>query len=228
MLSVMHLSKRFETGHCIVKAVDDISFEIKKGRFVSIVGKSGSGKSTLLHLIGGLDVPSNGSVFIDGTDLTHIREKKLNDFRRKKIGFVFQFFNLIPELNVHDNIKIAQQLSGTEFDREYYNRIIDILGLTNRVQHLPGQISGGERQRVAIARALVTKPKLLLLDEPTGNLDQESSDIVVNMMCDLKNEIGQTILMVTHDMESAHKSDEIITLRSGSLVSHIVNDNSEA
>lgn len=219
MLRLYNVKKSFDMGENKVVAVNNVSLEIKKASFVSVVGKSGSGKSTLLHLIGGLDAPDSGDIYIDSTNISNMKEKKLADFRRKNIGFVFQFFNLIPELSAKDNILISQQLSGVSLDTNYYNKIVDILGMKHRESHLPSQLSGGEKQRIAIARALITKPKLLLLDEPTGNLDTESSNIVLSMLIDLKNELNQTVIMVTHDLENAERSDSIITLKNGRIVS---------
>lgn len=218
MLVLNNVVKTFETGMTNVSAVNNVSLHIKKSEFVSIMGKSGSGKSTLLHLIGGLDSPDSGNIIVDSVNITNMKEKELSNFRKKNIGFVFQFFNLIPELSAMDNILLAQQLSGVTYDKEYYNKLITLLGLSKRQSHLPSQLSGGEKQRVAIARALITKPKLLLLDEPTGNLDTESASMVLSMLIELKKEINQTVLMVTHDLECAEKADSIIILKNGKVV----------
>lgn len=218
MLKLINVTKKYQTGDIEITAVKNLSLTLEKGCFAAVTGKSGSGKSTLLNLIGGLDSVTNGNIIINGTDITHMKENKLSDFRRKNIGFVFQFFNLIPELDAKDNIMLAQQLSGSKPDTDYYNRIIDILGIGDRQTHLPSQLSGGQKQRVAIARALIPKPLLLLLDEPTGNLDSKSSSSVINMIKELKDELGQTVIMVTHDMEIASQADHIITLQDGSII----------
>lgn len=222
MLEVSSVSKEYSMGEVTVHAVNRISFSLNQGTFLSIVGKSGSGKSSLLHLIGGLDDVSNGSITIDGTIISSMKEKELSKFRRKNIGFVFQFFNLIPELSAKDNILLAQQLSKVSYDEKYYKKLITLLEIGNRMTHIPSQLSGGERQRVAIARALITKPKLLLLDEPTGNLDSNSSSIVVDMIKTIKQELGQTVIMVTHDNENAKKADRLITLKNGSIESDFI------
>ena len=222
MLEVSSVSKEYSMGEVTVHAVNRISFSLNQGTFLSIVGKSGSGKSSLLHLIGGLDDVSSGSITIDGTIISSMKEKELSKFRRKNIGFVFQFFNLIPELSAKDNILLAQQLSKASYDEKYYKKLITLLEIRNRMTHIPSQLSGGERQRVAIARALITKPKLLLLDEPTGNLDSNSSSIVVDMIKTIKQELGQTVIMVTHDNENAKKADRLITLKNGSIESDFI------
>lgn len=222
MLEVSSVSKEYSMGEVTVHAVNRMSFSLKQGTFLSIVGKSGSGKSSLLHLIGGLDDVSSGSITIDGTIISSMKEKELSKFRRKNIGFVFQFFNLIPELSAKDNILLAQQLSKVSYDEKYYKKLITLLEIGNRMTHIPSQLSGGERQRVAIARALITKPKLLLLDEPTGNLDSNSSSIVVDMIKTIKQELGQTVIMVTHDNENAKKADRLITLKNGSIESDFI------
>lgn len=222
MLELSSVSKNYTMGEVNICAVNQVSFSLKQGTFLSIVGKSGSGKSSLLHLIGGLDDVSSGTISVDGTIISAMKEKQLSDFRRKNIGFVFQFFNLIPELSSEDNILLAQQLSKVNFDKNYYQKLITLLELQKRMTHLPSQLSGGERQRVAIARALITKPKLLLLDEPTGNLDSNSSLVVVDMIKSLKQELGQTVIMVTHDNESAKKADRLITLKNGSIESDFI------
>ena len=224
MVTLKNVSKIYDMGESRVYALDDVSLQIEKGKFLSVVGKSGSGKSTLLHMIGGLDEPSAGQVIVNGVDITGLNERRLSAFRRQNIGFVFQFFNLIPELSARDNVVLAQQLSGKKFDGEYYEKLMDMLGISDREGHLPGQLSGGEQQRVAIARALITRPELLLLDEPTGNLDDESTEAVMDMLCRLNRELNQTVVMVTHDAESAHLAHRTVTLRSGRFVSDVMNN----
>ena len=218
MLRIENLTKTYSIGTNKIKAVNNISFSLDAGTFLCIIGKSGSGKTTLLNLIGGLDEATSGNICIANTNITHMPEHKLVEFRRKKIGYVFQFFNLIPELSARDNIFIAQQLSGSRVDTAYYHKMMDILDMKNREHHLPGELSGGEKQRIAIARALISKPKLLLLDEPTGNLDSNSASIVIHMIKTIKDELGQTVIMVTHDKEYAAYADRVITLRDGEII----------
>lgn len=218
MLEITNLSKTYSTENIQIHAVNGVSLSVERGLFLSIIGKSGSGKTTLLNLIGGLDEATSGSICIDGIDITHMSEPKLAEFRRKNIGYVFQFFHLIPELTAQDNILLAQQLSGSKPDAHYYQMMLELLGIDKRMTHMPGELSGGERQRVAIARALISKPKLLLLDEPTGNLDSESADSVIQMIRKIKEELHQTVILVTHDNEYASTADRVITLKDGKII----------
>lgn len=213
------VSKTYNVDSNKINAVNNVSHCFEDGIMTAICGKSGSGKSTLLHLIGGLDCVSKGHITVNNTDITQLKEKALSVFRRKNIGFVFQFFNLVPELTVAENIRFAQQICKAKRDDDYFNELICTLELEDRLNHLPGQLSGGQKQRVAIARALISKPVLLLLDEPTGNLDTESSEAVYNILQTLRLRFNQSIIVVTHDAELANKSNRIITLRNGKIVS---------
>lgn len=219
MVVLDRVSKIYNVNSNKIHAVNNVSYCFEEGIMTSICGKSGSGKSTLLHLIGGLDCASEGHIIINNTDITEVKERSLSAFRRKNIGFVFQFFNLVSELTVAENIRFAQQISKTKRDDNYFNELIHTLELEDRLNHLPGQLSGGQKQRVAIARALISKPALLLLDEPTGNLDAESSEAVYSILQTLRLRFNQSIIVVTHDVELANKSDRIITLRDGQIVS---------
>lgn len=221
MLKLHDITKTFASGNGTIKAVDSLSLDVSDGEFLALVGKSGSGKTTLLNLIGGLDSPDSGSITINGTDISCMKEKKLTVFRRKNIGYVFQFFNLIPELTAWENILFPAQLSKIKPDLEQIHNIISLLGIGDRLTHTPSKLSGGEQQRVAIARALVTSPALLLLDEPTGNLDSHSSQTVIKMLCDIRKATGQTIIMVTHDMELSSAAHRIVTLSDGRIISDL-------
>lgn len=221
MLKLHDITKTFASGNGTVKAIDNLSLDISDGEFLALVGKSGSGKTTLLNLIGGLDSPDSGKITVNGTDISHMNEKKLTVFRRKNIGYVFQFFNLIPELTAWENILFPAQLSKIKPDLEQIHNIISLLGIGDRLTHTPSKLSGGEQQRVAIARALVTSPALLLLDEPTGNLDSHSSQTVIKMLCDIRKATGQTIIMVTHDMELSSAAHRIVTLSDGRIISDL-------
>ena len=216
------LRKTYRVGKVDVPALRGVDLGIEAGEFVSIVGPSGCGKSSLLHIIGGLTAPSDGRVTVDGDDLLSMAEEQRTEMRKKKIGFVFQRFNLLPTLTAYDNIALASHIAGNgeSFDKSHLESILQLLGIEKRVKHRPLEMSGGEQQRVAIARAVVNKPKILLADEPTGALDTETSQIVLNMLHELNDTFGQTILMITHNPEVAAFSDRIITMRDG----HIVND----
>lgn len=218
MIKVNNLLKVYKQGNIEVCAVSDFSVEILDNEFISIIGKSGSGKSTLLHLIGGLDKPDSGNILIDEIDITKLTDKQMSKFRREKMGFVFQNFNLIPELTAKENIIFPLLLSKKEVDTDFLDWILKLLDLDNRLDHLPSQLSGGQKQRVAIARAFITKPKFVFCDEPTGNLDSESSDTVMKMILALKQELQMTVLLVTHDKDYASIADRIITLKDGQKV----------
>ncbi len=219
MVVLESVSKIYNVDSHDIRAADNVSCDFEDGKMTAVCGKSGSGKSTLLHLIGGLDNVSEGHIYINDVDITALKEKNLSTFRRQNIGFVFQFFNLVPELTVAENIRFAQQICKAKRDNDYFSELIGALELSDRLNHLPGQLSGGQKQRVAIARALIAKPALLLLDEPTGNLDTESSEAVYTMLQTLRARFHQSIIVVTHDIELANKSDRIITLRNGQIVS---------
>ena len=200
-----------------VTALDNVSFSVEKGEFVAIVGPSGSGKSTLLHMLGGVDRPTSGKVFIDNTDLYALNETNLAIFRRRQIGLIYQFYNLIPVLNVEENITLPQLLDGRTVDQEHLEEIIDILSLRNRLRHLPNQLSGGQQQRVSIARALINRPALVLADEPTGNLDSQNSKEIVELLKISNKKYNQTLIMITHDHDIALQADRIISIQDGRI-----------
>lgn len=212
------LKKIYGSGENEVRALDDVSLSVAQGEFVSIVGTSGSGKSTLLHMLGGLDRPDEGTVQVDGVDIFSLKDEELTIFRRRKIGFVFQNYNLVPSLNVYENIVLPVRLDGREPDQEYLNSIIDILGLSEKLQNLPNNLSGGQQQRVAIARALASKPAIILADEPTGNLDSKTSQDVLGLLKITSARFSQTIVMITHNEEIAQLADRIIRIEDGKIV----------
>lgn len=218
MLKVENLKRYYKTNDVEVRALDGVSFEVKKGEFISIIGASGSGKSTLLHLLGGLDYPTSGKVLIDGTDIYGLKDDERTIFRRRNIGFVFQAYNLLPMLNVYENIIIPFGLDGDAVDKKYVDSVIDILEISDQKYKMPNELSGGQQQRVAIARALVTKPSLILADEPTGNLDSKSSSQVVYLLKKINKELGNTILMITHDDAVAQAAEKTIRIEDGKLV----------
>jgi len=219
ILKLENLCKYYGQGDSLVRAVDDISMEIEKGEFVSIVGKSGSGKSTLLHLMGGLDYPSSGKVFIDGMDIYEMKSDELAVIRRRKTGFVFQAFNLVSSLNVWENIVLPLGLDGRKADEKFVMDVLETLGIESKIHNLPETLSGGQQQRVAIARALVTRPDIVFVDEPTGNLDTKTGDEVVSLLRDASKKYGQTVVMITHDNDIAKVADRIVTIEDGKVVS---------
>ena len=217
ILETRDLRKTYGSGDTEVRALDGVNLSVENGEFVAIVGTSGSGKSTLLHMLGGLDRPTSGTVTVDGTDIFRLKEDALTIFRRRKIGFVFQAYNLVPVLNVYENIVLPIQLDGNPVDVDYVNQIVEALGLSGKLNALPGQLSGGQQQRVAIARALATKPAIVLADEPTGNLDSRTSQDVLSLMKTTGARFGQTIVMITHNEEIAQLADRIIRIEDGRI-----------
>ncbi len=217
ILQTEHLKKYYGAGDTQVRALDGVDFSVENGEFVSIVGTSGSGKSTLLHMLGGLDRPTSGKVFVDGQDIFSLKDDALTIFRRRKIGFVFQSYNLVPVLNVYENIVLPIELDGNPIDKPYIEEILSVLGLDAMQHRLPNQLSGGQQQRVAIARALATKPAIILADEPTGNLDSRTSQDVLSLMKVTGAKFGQTIVMITHNEEIAQLSDRIIRIEDGKI-----------
>lgn len=218
ILEVKNLSKIYGKGDTLVKAVDDVSFTVEQGEFVAIIGPSGSGKSTLLHIIGGVDTPTTGNVIIDGTDITKLKESPLSIFRRRQIGLVYQFYNLIPILTVEENLTLSLLLDGRKPNKEQIDYLVSNLGLGDRLKHLPNQLSGGQQQRVSIGRALANNPALLLADEPTGNLDSENSKEIVALLRKFNREHNQTVIMITHDERIAQSADRIIAIEDGKIV----------
>ena len=218
ILEVKNLSKIYGKGDTLVKAVDDVSFTVEQGEFVAIIWPSGSGKSTLLHIIGGVDTPTTGNVIIDGTDITKLKESPLSIFRRRQIGLVYQFYNLIPILTVEENLTLPLLLDGRKPNKEQIDYLVSNLGLGDRLKHLPNQLSGGQQQRVSIGRALANNPALLLADEPTGNLDSENSKEIVALLRKFNREHNQTVIMITHDERIAQSADRIIAIEDGKIV----------
>ena len=220
ILEIKNLCKVYGKGETEVKALDNVSFEVEQGEFVAIVGPSGSGKSTLLHILGGVDSPTSGVVNIAGTDISKLNETKLAIFRRRQIGLIYQFYNLIPILNVEENMTLPLLLDGKKPDKKLLKDLLEKLGLKERLRHLPNQLSGGQQQRVSIGRALMNNPALLLADEPTGNLDSENSKEIVSLLRKFNKENNQTVIIITHDERIALSADRIITIEDG----HITKD----
>ena len=219
ILRVENLCKNYGKGETLVKALDNVSFTAEKGEFIAIVGSSGSGKSTLLHILGGVDRPTSGKVYVEGEDVYKLNENNLAIFRRRQVGLIYQFYNLIPILNVKENITLPILLDNKKPDEKYLDELIETLGLTNRVSHLPNELSGGQQQRVSIGRALMNRPALLLADEPTGNLDSKASREIVELLKLSNQKYKQTIIMITHDHNLALNADLIITLEDGKIIS---------
>lgn len=219
ILKVENLNKTYGKGENKVEALKDVNLSINRGEFVAIIGASGSGKSTLLHLLGGLDRPTSGEVIIDGESLYKYNEENLAIFRRRKIGFIFQFFNLIPVLDVEENISLPALLDNDKVDKKYLGEIIEILGLTQRRKHLPSELSGGQQQRVSIGRALLNKPSIILADEPTGNLDSKNTKEVIDLLKFSAKKYNQTLIIITHDVNIASMADRVITIEDGEIVS---------
>lgn len=218
ILKVEHLTKKYGKGENEVIAVNDMSFTVNKGEFVAIVGSSGSGKSTLLHLLGGVDRPTSGKVFIEGKNIYELNDDNLAIFRRRQVGLIYQFYNLIPILNVEENITLPCDLDGKNVNKEQLKELLKTLGLENRVKHLPNQLSGGQQQRVSIGRALITNPAIVLADEPTGNLDSKASDEIVELLKLSNKKYNQTVIMITHNLEIAKEADRIIRIEDGRIL----------
>ncbi len=222
ILKTENLAKHYGEGENMVKALDKVNLEVEEGEFVAIVGTSGSGKSTLLHMLGGLDRPTNGSVFVGNKEIFKLSDDKLTIFRRRNIGFIFQNYNLIPILNVYENIVLPIELDGNKIDNEYVNQIINVLGIEDKMYRLPNNLSGGQQQRVAIARALAAKPAFILADEPTGNLDSRTSLDVLGLLKTTGKQFNQTIVMITHNEEIAQMADRIVRIEDGKIVCRAV------
>ena len=218
ILETRNLVKYYGAGENLVKAIDHTDIRIEPGEFVAVVGRSGSGKSTLLHMMGGLDRPDSGQVLIEGRDIFRLKEDRLAVFRRRKIGFIFQSYNLVPALNVWENIVLPVGLDGRKADREYVMDIVQKIGMEDRLQALPGTLSGGQQQRVAIARALASRPAIILADEPTGNLDSRTEIEVISLLKNCVTEYGQTLVMITHDETIAQMADRMIVIEDGKVV----------
>ena len=218
LLEVKDISKTYGSGEAAVEALKNVSFSVEKGEFVAIVGESGSGKSTLLNMIGALDVPTSGKVIIDGKDIMAMKDNAATIFRRRNIGFIFQAFNLIPELTVEQNIIFPLLLDYQKPDQKYLDELLNVLNLENRRKHLPSQLSGGQQQRVAIGRALITRPSIILADEPTGNLDSQNSSEVIALLKDASRKYEQTIIMITHNRVIAQAADRILQVRDGVVI----------
>ena len=221
ILSVKNLSKIYGDENNHVIALDNVSFDVEIGEFIAIIGASGSGKSTLLHQIGGVDHPSSGKVIINNTDIYTLNENDLAIFRRNEIGLIYQFYNLIPVLNVKENITLPLQLAHQKVDQKRFNTLIEQLGLSNRLNHLPNQLSGGQQQRVSIARALINQPSLVLADEPTGNLESKNNDEIIRLLKEANEKYHQTIIIITHDNNIAKLANRVITIKDGKIISDL-------
>lgn len=218
ILRIEHLSKIYGKGDTEVRALDDVSFTVPKGQFVAIIGPSGSGKSTLLHILGGVDTPTDGHVYVDGTDITTLDETALAIFRRRQIGLIYQFYNLIPILTVEENMTLPLLLDDKKVDRAHFDSLVQALGLQHRLGHLPSELSGGQQQRVSIGRALMNNPAILLADEPTGNLDSKNSKEIVELLRSFNKSLYQTVIIITHDERIALDADRVIAVEDGKIV----------
>ena len=218
IVETKNLKKYYQSGTNMVKALDGVDFRVKSEEFVSIIGKSGSGKSTLLHMIGGLDTPTSGNVIVDGKNLAGLTKEQLAVFRRRKIGFVFQSYNLVPDLNVYENVVLPIELDGKRIDKEFVNEILELLQLDEKLESMPNMLSGGQQQRVAIARAIAAKPQILLCDEPTGNLDTATSHDVLGLLKIVAKQFRQTIVLITHDYDIAQMADRIVRIEDGKIM----------
>lgn len=223
ILKVENLTKTYGKKENIIKAVDNISFSVEKGDFVAIVGASGSGKSTLLHLLGGVDRPTSGKVYISDVDIYNLDNDKLALFRRRQVGIIYQFYNLIPILNVVENITLPNDLDGKKVDPEKLKDLLETLNLENRKNHLPNELSGGQQQRVSIGRAIINNPAIVLADEPTGNLDSKASEEIIDLLKQSNKKYNQTIILITHDLEIASEANRIITIEDGKIISDVRN-----
>ena len=218
VLQTIDLKKYYGEEPNITRALDGVNFSVEDGEFVAVVGTSGSGKSTLLHMMGGLDTPTSGSVFVRDKDLSKMNDEQLTIFRRRNIGFIFQNYNLVPILNVYENIALPVELDGDTVDKRFLDNIVNMLGLDNKLNHMPNHLSGGQQQRVAIARALITKPAIVLADEPTGNLDSKTSSEVLELIKRTSAEFRQTVVMITHNNDIAHLADRVVRIEDGKIV----------
>ncbi len=218
ILRIEHLSKIYGKGDTEVRALDDVSFTVPKGQFVAIIGPSGSGKSTLLHILGGVDTPTDGHVYVNGTDITTLDETALAIFRRRQIGLIYQFYNLIPILTVEENMTLPLLLDDKKVDRAHFDSLVQVLGLQHRLGHLPSELSGGQQQRVSIGRALMNNPAILLADEPTGNLDSKNSKEIVELLRQFNKALNQTVIIITHDERIALDADRVIAVEDGKIV----------
>ncbi|MBP1545221.1 MAG: ABC transporter ATP-binding protein [Oscillospiraceae bacterium] len=218
ILKAQNLVKTYGSGETAVNALNDVSLEVAKSEFVAVVGQSGSGKSTLLHLLGAMDSPTSGNLTVDGEDVFSLKGEKLAEYRRRKVGFVFQFFNLLPVMTAKENILVPLSLDGRAADNDYLNEIAEVMGITERLNHYPHQLSGGQQQRVAIARAMITKPSVILADEPTGNLDSASGKEILSLLKSTIKKYNQTLILITHDNAVAAEADRIITIKDGRIV----------
>ena len=222
ILKIENLSKVYGKGETAVKALDNVSFSVQKGEFVAIIGPSGSGKSTLLHMIGGVDRPTSGKVLVDGTDIYQLNETQLAIFRRRQIGLIYQFYNLIPILSAEENIKLPLLLDKHKVDQEQFHKIVNVLGLQKRLDHLPNQLSGGQQQRVSIGRALISNPAIMLADEPTGNLDSKNSEEIMELLKMFNKTFNQTLIVITHDERIALQADRVISVEDGKIAKNEV------